>query len=606
MFHKLLLFLLLFLFLIPHRAYADNKNFDISEKAVFSVSEDGNTKVVETITIKNKQEFIVTPTYTALLGYKNITNIKVVSSQANLKYTVLDDTQKGKEIEISFPRRIVGVGKESIFTISFETTDVAKRVGNLWEINILGISAPDDFSFYQLSLSVPESFGSLSISKPYKFIHDNTSNFTFNKGDIGKSGIYLVFGSNQYYNLKLSYHVTNSNFFPYTTEVALPPDTTYQEVLVNNITPKPLSVYQDVDGNWLAQYKLAGSQKLNVMADILVKVYPGPKYSENISSKKANLVAEKYWNVGNLEIKNIAKNLKTPQEVYDFVIQKLSYNYNKVSDSNVRLGAVQALLRGNFAVCLEFTDLFIALARAAGIQSRAIEGFAYTQNEKLRPVSLVKDILHVWPEYYDEHSNSWIMVDPTWGNTTKGMDYFNTLDFNHIAFVINGQNSEYPIPAGGYKFDSNTKDVVVSFSTPNEFIKAYRTSLIANFPDIAIAGFSITGEVVIKNLGNYLIKDMSVIVSSSLSQEKSTYHIDYVPPFGEKRIRVVLGKSVFLTNKTVTVTISFDKTNIEQQISVRILPSKSQILTIGGIILAIIIIAFITIKAGGVYFQRRK
>jgi len=53
------------------------------------------------------------------------------------------------------------------------------------------------------------------------------------------------------------------------------------------------------------------------------------------------------------------------------------------------------------AVCLEYTDLFVTLARAAGIPSRSIEGFAYTKNSRLRPLSLVDDVLHAWVQYYD-------------------------------------------------------------------------------------------------------------------------------------------------------------------------------------------------------------
>jgi len=56
------------------------------------------------------------------------------------------------------------------------------------------------------------------------------------------------------------------------------------------------------------------------------------------------------------------------------------------------------------------------------------------------------------------------MIDPTWGSTTSGIDYFKNLDLDHIAFVIKGSESEYPIPAGGYKFENASKDVNVRFN----------------------------------------------------------------------------------------------------------------------------------------------
>ena len=601
----LVFFAFLFIFYTP-KIYAENTNFDILSNTNIEVEEDGNALITQTIKIINKKEFIFTPTYTALLGYKDISKIQVSSASGDLQYKTLDDDKKGKELEITFPKKIVGVGSENTFTISYQTRELAKKIGSIWEVNILGISAPEDFSSYQVTISIPKNFGKLSLSKPYKFIYDNSQNFIFNKNEIGKSGIYLIFGNEQYYKLKLSYHITNANFFTDKAEIALPPNTAYQEVLINDISPRPLSVYKDPDGNWLAQYKLSSSQKLNITVNVLVKTYSQPQYSEQSPAKGAYLSELKYWEVTNPKIQSSVKNLKTAQEVYDFVVQKLTYNYSKVSSSNVRLGAVQALAKPNFAVCLEFTDLFITLARAAGIQARAVEGYAYTENSKLRPVALAKDILHVWPEYYDEQSNSWVMVDPTWGNTTKGMDYFNTLDFDHIAFVVNGKNSEYPIPAGGYKSSSNAKDVEVSFSSANEFIKKSESKVYADFMSTSLAGFPLTGHIIIKNLGNNSLQDKKVFFSSSLSSDKYSYHIDSIPPFGEERIYADFGKTKFLTNDTATVTITFDKAIVTKRISITPIPDNTQLTIIGGIFFATTLISFITIKAGGVYFQRRK
>ena len=38
-------------------------------------------------------------------------------------------------------------------------------------------------------------------------------------------------------------------------------------------------------------------------------------------------------------------------------------------------------------------------------------------------------------------------VDPTWGDTTGGVDYYNFFDLNHIVFAYNGKSSEQPPPA---------------------------------------------------------------------------------------------------------------------------------------------------------------
>ena len=87
---------------------------------------------------------------------------------------------------------------------------------------------------------------------------------------------------------------------------------------------------------------------------------------------------------------------------------------------------------------MEFTDLFIAIAREKGIYSREIQGYGFSLDQKLQPLSLSSDILHAWPEYYDTKTESWIAVDPTWENTS-GINYFSSFDLNHIVFVIHGK-----------------------------------------------------------------------------------------------------------------------------------------------------------------------
>lgn len=181
--------------------------------------------------------------------------------------------------------------------------------------------------------------------------------------------------------------------------------------------------------------------------------------------KEQYLKDNAFWQTSNKEIKKLALELKTPYEIYKYVVNNLKYDFQRVALGKPRMGALDVLKNPSSAVCLEFTDLFIAIARAAGIPAREINGFAYTRNSKERPLSLVKDVLHAWPEYYDQEIETWVMVDPTWENTTGGVDYFYTLDFDHFAFVIKGVNSTYPIPAGAYKIsNAATRDVNVEFA----------------------------------------------------------------------------------------------------------------------------------------------
>lgn len=596
------LIVVLSLLLFPPKVYADSE-FDISTQSNYLVFENGITKFTQIITIKNNKEFVYTPSYTLTTGLKDIQNLTTYSGSGLIHNKVEDVKDGGKSIEVTFDKRFVGVGVTNQFTISFESSEIAKKVGNIWEVDVPGLSNPDDYSSYSTTLSVPNSFGLPLVVKPNKKLSGKNF-FSFTKDEIGKSGISIQFGENQYYKLNLSYYISNSNVFPVKTEIALIPDTSYQDVRITKIEPEPSDVYEDEDKNWLAVYKLSANEKKVINVTALVKLYSEPKNTETLLHKYNQ--KDTYWDSDDPLIKKYAQEFKTPEKIYDFVVSKLTYNYEKVSSENVRLGAKKALLKPDFAVCLEFSDLFVAIARAAGINARVVEGYAYTENSKLRPVSLLKDILHAWPEYYSETEKKWIMIDPTWGNTTLGMDYFNTLDFAHIAFVIKGKSSTYPVPAGGYKFDQNSKDISVSFISPSEFIEHKNIFLSTNLPSNALSGFPIEGFVTITNSGNSLRPASKLVVKSLLSSDEKIYEVGEIPPYGTAKVFVNFPRTNFLTNKSYTVTISIDGNSINKKIFVSIFPDLF-LITLGGlIILGTTTIAITTVKTWSLYFQKRK
>ena len=300
-----------------------------------------------------------------------------------------------------------------------------------------------------------------------------------------------------------------------------------------------------------------------------------------------------YWESDNPSIQQLAQKLQTPQAIYNYVSNKLQYDFTRVTSEKPRLGAVGALNEPNSAVCLEFTDLFIAIARAANIPAREIDGFAYTDNPKQRPISEEKDILHVWPEYYDTTQKTWIMVDPTWGSTTGGVDYFNTLDFDHFAFDIRGESSVLPIPAGGYNDTSASisKDVQVGFSNdvPNE-TPAF--SLTSTIPQVSIAGLPISGNIIIKNNGTaYIPSQILYLTSNTLTSRTQTLETSGIPPFGSLTIPVTFNPTNPIINTTANYTIRFGGVSKNEQLQSKIffLTTFGIIFISGLLILAIVI-----------------
>lgn len=547
----ILIFLSIFLFIPPARVKASS-NFKTDYHVTYTIDQNGIAHAVVNGILTNTTSQYYASSYTIQLGFDTISNIQARDNGGSITPQV-SKNGSGYIISLNFNNQVVGLGNKQQFTITFDTPTLAHHYGRIWEIDIPGISNPQDFSTFVVELKTPPSFGQPAYIKPDQAGND----LVFDKQTLGKSGISLSFGNTQVYNFHLTYHLRNSNLYPVTTQIALPPSTNYQDVSITNMDPAPTNVIEDKDGNWLAQYHLSSIQSMDVVVSGNVVIHLRPKQEPMTPSQLADYIKpQKYWESNNPTIQALANQLQTPQAIYNYVSNKLHYDFSRVTSNKPRLGAVGVLQDPNSAVCLEYTDLFIAIARAAHIPAREVDGFAYTDNPEQRPISQEKDILHVWPEYYDSQQKTWIMVDPTWGSTTGGVDYFNTLDFDHFAFDIRGESSVFPIPAGGYNYsnDSVSKDVEVGFGStiPNE---TPTFSLDSTLPSVTIAGLPIQGNVVIKNNGStYLASQILYITSTLLTPQTQTLETSGVPPFGTLNVPVSFNPTNPLTNTKASYT----------------------------------------------------
>lgn len=559
-------------------------NFNTDYSVDYTVLDNGITHAVLNVTLTNTSSQFYASSYEMQLGFDSIFNLQA-SDQVGAINPVITKNAQGYLLDLTFNQKAVGLGSKLPFSISFDTPSIAKHIGQIWEINIPGISNPDEFQTFNVSINVPADFGTPAYIKPYQA----NSSLTFTKDQLGTSGISIAFGSAQQYAFHLTYHVQNNNVFPIQTQIALPPSTNYQTVYITDITPEPSNVIEDKDGNWLALYTLFPTEREDIVVNGKARVVLNPSQQPLSQALTADYLSEKqYWQVNNIEIRALANQLRTPQAIYNYVVKTLHYDFSRVSENKPRLGALAVLQNPSSAVCLEFTDLFIALSRAAGIPAREVDGFAYTQNTKQRPLSLVRDILHAWPEYYDTTRKTWIMVDPTWGNTTGGVDYFNTMDFDHLAFVVKGEDSTYPLPPGDYTDSSNPnpKDVQVTFTsslpsnTPN-------AEIIPAIKPLAIAGFPIKQTLTIENLGpGYLPPQLIYLTSSTLTPQNQIITSNGIPPYGRETIPYEFNRTSFLTNQNEGFTIQLTGKTFTQRILV--LPIYLTPIGIGGIIIGIL------------------
>lgn len=593
---------LVFSFSFFTTTFAANE-FATSYDTNYDFKENGVAKITQNITLTNLTTDYRATSYTLTIPSPHVQNVFGSDRLGSLKITTNQDNEK-TEIEAVFNDVVAGKGKVLNWTLSYESSEYARKNGQVWEISIPGIPEEENLNEYTVSLKIPEVFGPLLYFSPTP-----KTDFTWTKDEIGKGGINAAFGETQSFDFSLKYHLTNPKPYPVWSEIALPSDTPYQKVFIKSLLPHPKDVVIDKDGNWLAQYDLEASETIEIKAIGQALLYFTPQEKETLTKemKTQYLLPQKYWEVGDLKIKEVAKSLKTPKDVYDYVVNTLDYDYQKVAGPVKRLGAKEALKNKSNAICMEFTDLFIALARSIGIPARELDGFAHTTNTKLRPLSLEKDILHAWPEYYDENKQMWIAVDPTWGNTTKGIDYFTKLDLNHFVFTTKGISSEYPLPAGSYK-DKEEKDVDVTLSLKKaDFPKNPQPELKIILPQKIIAGLPFLAKIEVKNESGVLISADNLIISSeNMSFENETQKLGLLPPFSQRSLTLKIKALPFWTSTQGKLKINNGLETKEATVLIQpIIFDRISQIVIGGIfaIAALLTIAKVTRR---IYHERQK
>jgi len=457
-----LLNLFLFLFL-PHPAFAADE-FQVNQSIQYQIDTSGNATVSQEIQLTNNISQIYPKEYQVTLSSNNIKNIVGSDSLGNIVQKI--DQQSDKTIiYLKFNQANVGKNQITKFNLNYYLPSLATHKGSTWEIAL-----PENQNFStnynsNITILLPTSFGSLSFASvsPQNVISlNNQTEVSISSTNNQNQKILLIFGDYQLFDFEFKYFLENNKNKTSIYQIPLPPETDSQKITYRSIDPPPKNINIDPDGNYLAQYELSPQQKIDITVNGQVKILHSNLNKATINSKDY-LKSSQYWPIDNPDLKTISSQLLTPKKIYDYVISTLSYKYDNF-DSATRQGADLALTNPTSALCTEFTDLFVTLARISGIPAREVQGFAYSNNIKIKPINVNTDVLHAWPQYYDSTKKAWISIDPTWGKTTNGIDFFNDLDPNHFAFVFHGLDSVNPPPPGAYKNNQDIKTVKVEFA----------------------------------------------------------------------------------------------------------------------------------------------
>ncbi len=532
-FLNLFVILSFFLFLFINKVFAND--FITDYKIIYDLSDFKTTlsaKVKLNVKITNLKSDLYVDKFTINFPITNlIENLEVFDDSGLINPNIfqLDDY---KRVEMTFSDSKIGKGAINNLFLNYRQKNLFKINGNIWEV-FLPIIENNNGS-YQVYVILPQGENKkISIAKPKPTLISANQIYWENPNN---KVIYAVFGDSQIYDVSLVYHLENNQIRPYFTEIAFPPDTLYQKIYLKNINPQPIDIYQDEDGNLLGKYFLNPKEKKTIFFQGYIQVFS--QWRDEVK----NIVEEKIKNQknyllstdSNWEIKSKEKisNLEDIFQIYQFVVNNLKYDYSKINKPTKRMTAEKVLDYPDKAICIDFTDLFIGIARNKKIMAREIQGYGFSFDPKIQPISLNSDILHSWPEYFDDKNKIWIQVDPTWENTSK-IDYFNSFDLNHIAFAIHGKKSDYPIPAGMYKTDYtqdiSIKPIIVSLKDE----KKLKIDSI-NLPKKIFNNKNYQGKIVLVNKSNIYLYNEKFYLKTDLDIDKKEFFITSLAPYEKK------------------------------------------------------------------------
>lgn len=572
------------------------KDFSSFYNTTYVFSNTGTAQVTQEISLANQKDNLYVSEYSFSTTGGKINTIEAYDKIGPLK-TTINQKDKSTIITLQFNEKVAGKDKVLSFILKYKVDGLAKKEGNLWKITVPRLVGEQEIDDYQLHIKIPKQLGKVALVNPQPRERKDEGNFTllsFSKDQVKNYGVLVTIGQYQTFNFSLLYDLSNPTSQTVLEQIALPPDTNYQTVYFSSIDPPPFRVEADEDGNWLASYLLTSKQNLTLKAEGSVNIYSEPKtsnFSEDFSPSDY-LSNQKYWQVTDSQIQILAKELKTPENIYNYVVKNLNYDYSSINENVKRKGAIKALQEPEKSICTEFADLFVTLCRAAGIPARELEGFAYTENPRLLKFSINNDLLHSWPEYYDSKTKKWISVDPTWGNTTGGLDYFNKFDMTHFTFVIHGKNDSFPAPAGSYKIlNDQTKQIFVSFGNEETISKEKIVKILNVYPSSIFSSKGNLLKIELGNSGGSALYSERVILNTIGVFYPSESLIENLPPFSSKEIGFSLIPPEQYKDYDLPIKINLgDK---ETSVIVRVKSLILRIILIGGGVLTIILLSLL-------------
>ena len=383
---------------------------------------------------------------------------------------IIEETATNPNLRVTLNRNVDFSNPFSV-NIAYRSKGLVYKSGKVVDVFIPGFSSDFVFSdadkneIVNTIVKIPKSSGSLSFAIPNGEVTQDSVYYyvRFKQEDLVGRSAWIEVGREQVYEFEISQKYLKSSDFIFGTnsfKMIIPRDIVSgnitQEVFFKSLSPSPSAVYKDADGNMIAEFTVSatsdGEIKISGFAKLTKTSIDYTKYPGLLSSIPENIIESNtqpgnFWESANTEITETALSVLGDLDVtkssvysiverfYEYVIDKIDYSNVKRFGINERQGALKTL-QGGAAVCMEYSDLYIALLRSIGIPARAAFGYGYTG------VDTADSSEHQWVEVFIPDLG-WVSVDTTWGESSPELIGG---DLNHFFIHVASSNPNTPAP----------------------------------------------------------------------------------------------------------------------------------------------------------------
>lgn len=427
-----------------------------------------NVSELNVISNENTETFLIsTIGNDSELLEKSVKTVKVTYKGRELPYSIVQK-ENFAEIKVQYPAKILPNG-EMTLVLEYENYGLIQNYGAIYDIFIPGIPKGIEYETAKQKVDItteilvdvdlfPEKNFILPIPN-YESVEDKKiARYTYaNKALEGKT-IWLQMGTKQYYKFEVRASLDATTDIDLgqknTYEIIIPRDVNnlefYQKVYYDFFSHTPDEIKLDENDNLIVVYHVKSSEEMEVLITGYAEVG-----ATNIKLNQRNsgtlddynnydkdflgqyLSDAKYWEVKNPKITDVV-NRFTPHttnieeilnRTFSYVVDRINYLSVDRFGGNERRGAVGTLTNGS-GVCMEYSDLFLTLARAQGIPTRAAFGFGFDP----RAESNVEG--HQWVISFIPTFGQWYDIDVAWGDSTEHPNgYILNHFYTHIASV---------------------------------------------------------------------------------------------------------------------------------------------------------------------------